>query len=183
MDKGNLTAFLQSLNIDDQQLEEIAFKTGLIKRKRLIQASSLLYSICSETAAGLASFNDIAAQIESECGVSVSKQAIWKRATEPCVAFFKEVLEKSMLNKADKKEIEKLKASFLYKRILLQDSTIIRLPLRLFGIFSGVANAHSKVCNARIQCVYDLMAEEFVSFSIDPYSKNDLDAAPEIILQ
>ena len=60
---------------------------------------------------------------------------------------------------------------------------MIRLPIRLFLDFSGVANGQSKVCNARVQCVYDLLSEQFVSFSIDPYSKNDLTAAPELILQ
>ncbi len=71
----------------------------------------------------------------------------------------------------------------VYKRILVQDSTIIKLPYRLFKIFSGVSNQHSTVCNARIQGVYDLISGSFVSFSIDPYSKNDLAAAPEIELQ
>ena len=45
-----------------------------------------------------------------------------------------------------------------------------------------MANQNTKLCNARIQCVYDLLAEEFVSFSIDPYSKNDLSAASETVL-
>jgi hypothetical protein len=67
--------------------------------------------------------------------------------------------------------------------VVVQDSTIIRLPKRLFEIFSGVANAHSKVCNARIQGVYDILNERFISFSIDAYSKNDLLAAPELLLE
>jgi hypothetical protein len=53
----------------------------------------------------------------------------------------------------------------------------------LFDVFSGVANAHSKVCNARIQGVYDILNERFISFSIDTYSKNDLEAAPELLLE
>ena len=71
----------------------------------------------------------------------------------------------------------------IFNRIIVQDSTIIRLPQRLFGVFSGVANASSKVCNARIQGVYDILNERFISFSIDPYSKNDLEAAPELLLE
>ena len=70
-----------------------------------------------------------------------------------------------------------------YKRILVQDSTIIKLPYRLFDKYSGVSNQYSAVCNARIQGVYDLISGSFISFSIDPYSKNDLAAAPEIELQ
>lgn len=69
-----------------------------------------------------------------------------------------------------------------YKRVLVQDSTIIRLPLRLFKIFSGVKNAKTSVCNARIQGVFDLVAGKFVKFSIDSYSINDLVAAPQLEL-
>jgi len=70
-----------------------------------------------------------------------------------------------------------------FSRILVQDSTVIRLPLRLFEIFSGVKNAHLAVCNARIQGVYDLLSKQFVAFSIDPYSKNDLSAALDISVE
>lgn len=58
--------------------------------------------------------------------------------------------------------------------------TIIKLPLRLFGVFSGVKNAHAAVCNARIQGIYDLLSGRFIHFSIDPYSKNDQAATMEI---
>ena len=86
-------------------------------------------------------------------------------------------------NKIDKNTLEIIKSKNAYKRILVEDSTITRLPLRLFSDFSGVANGQSKVCHAHIQCVYDLVSGQFVSFSIDPYSKNDLTAAPELILE
>jgi hypothetical protein len=49
-----------------------------------------------------------------------------------------------------------------------------------FPEFSGVSNAHTKVCNARIQAVYDLVAGRLVAFSIDPHGKNDLATAPEL---
>jgi hypothetical protein len=65
-----------------------------------------------------------------------------------------------------------------YNRVLVQDSTIIKLPGRLFKIFSGVSNAHTSVCNARIQGIYDIISGTFISFSIDPYSKNDISVAP-----
>jgi hypothetical protein len=65
----------------------------------------------------------------------------------------------------------------------VQDSTIIGLPARLFNFYSGVSNGHASVCNARIQCVYDLLEENFICFTVDAYTKNDLAAAPELNLQ
>jgi len=69
------------------------------------------------------------------------------------------------------------------RRILVQDSTILKLPAWLFESFSGVANAHGTVCNARLQAVYDLAAMRFIDFSLDSYSRNDLAAAPALQLE
>lgn len=53
----------------------------------------------------------------------------------------------------------------------------------MFSYYSGVANQNTQVCNARIQGVYDILNERFITFSIDPYSKNDLKSAPELELE
>ena len=145
--------------------------------------SNLFFAICAESTKGTTSYNDLASQLKSEGGVFITKQAVWKKVKEPCMKFFMQILERIIAHKINRNEIEQFRKSGNYKRILVQDSTIIKLPLRLFEIFSGVSNGHSKVCNARIQGVYDILAEQFVSFSIDSYSKNDLKAAPELILQ
>ncbi|MCX6872472.1 MAG: transposase [Verrucomicrobia bacterium] len=67
-----------------------------------------------------------------------------------------------------------------YRRVLAQDSTVLKLPLALFPEFSGVSNGSSSVCSARIQAVCDLLSGQLIGFPIDPYSKNDLTAAPEL---
>ena len=65
-------------------------------------------------------------------------------------------------------------------RVLLQDSTIISIQVSLFELFSGVSNAHASVCNACIQCVYDLIDEIFICFTIDLYTNNDLKSCARI---
>ena len=85
-----------------------------------------------------------------------------------------------MTSNYQEKEVDNLKALDKFKRILLQDSTIIRLPLRLFEMFSGVKNASTVVCNARIQGIYDLVSRQFIKFSIDSYKKNDQSVAFDI---
>ncbi|MDP3358337.1 MAG: transposase [Lutibacter sp.] len=142
-----------------------------------------LSAVCTESAIGISSYNNIAAHIGADSGSCVSRQALWKKATTPCEDFFKKILALVITGKINTVFVETLKTQSKYKRILVQDSTIIRLPAALFSEFSGVANGQTKVCNAHVQCVYDLLSEQFVSFSIDPYSINDLTAAPEIILE
>jgi hypothetical protein len=183
MKKCDFDRLLNEIGINQDSLIELALEIGLIKRSRLISASELLYSLCKESIKGTVSYNDIASQIETESGTCVSRQAIWKKITEPCLVFFKIILERIILTKMGEEQIDTIRSSTQFKRILIQDSTIIKLPVRLFKDFSGVANKCSKVCNARIQGVYDIMNEKFISFSIDPYSKNDLEAAPDLKLQ
>ena len=183
MEKNDFILLVEHLNINNGTLEKIALETGFIKRERLITASDFLCAVCVESAYGIASYNDIAAHIDAQGDLSVSKQAIWKKMNLPCEDFFKKILAIIITSKIDRDTFELIRAKNIYKRILVQDSTIIPLPIKLFAYFSGVANGQSKVCNARVQCVYDLISEQFISFSIDPYSKNDLLAAPEIMLE
>lgn len=65
-----------------------------------------------------------------------------------------------------------------YEGVLVEDSKIVKLPAWLYDEFSGVSNGSSKVCNAKLHAVYDLKNMSFVTFSIDSYSRNDLEAAP-----
>jgi hypothetical protein len=70
-----------------------------------------------------------------------------------------------------------------FNQVIVQDSSVVKLPSWLFDSYSGVANGSSQVCNARIQAVYDLKRMAFLEFSIDSYSKNDLVAAPELTIR
>lgn len=183
MEKNDFFNLFNELGIGNDILLDLAYRTGLIKRKRLIGPSDLLFALCLESANGTVSHNDVAARLESGTGTSVSKVAVWKKINIHCVDFFKGVLELVILNKFVNNDPGGQKLISLFNRIVVQDSTIIRLPQRLFDVFSGVANGHSKVCNARIQGAYDIVNERFISFSIDKYSKNDLEAAPELDIE
>jgi hypothetical protein len=163
MKKKDFGFLMENLTINYDELVEIAVGTGFVKRKRLIDPLDFLSAVCLSSAVGITSYNDIAAHIDADSGLSVSRQAIGKKVKGPCEEFLKKILAIVITNR--------------------MDNDVIRLPLRLFSDFSGVANGLSKVCNARIQCVYDLVSGQFELFSIDPYSKNDLTAAPELVLK
>jgi len=183
MKQSDFFDILTTLGISRDKLLDMAFETGLIKRKRTILPGDILFAFCFESIDGAVTYNNVAIQIEEATGNAVSRQAVWKKATEQSKLFFQRVMEVIILSKVDNADLNKIKKSGKYKRILVQDSTIIKLPLRLFKFFSGVSNGVSKACNARIQGTYDLIEEKFIRFSIDSYSKNDLKAAPELELQ
>lgn len=175
----------------EEYLLDLAVSSGFYQRSpRKIDACSMLAAICSEAAKGSPSCNDLAASIESSHpGEGPSRQAIHLRMGDPLQAFVHKLLEDLIAGSIfgasahTSKQKERDRQFGGYIRVLVQDSTIIKLPAHLFEEFSGVSNAHSKVCNARVQATYDLLAQSLINFSIDPYSKNDQAAAPELSIE
>jgi hypothetical protein len=153
---------------------------------RKIDVVNLLASLCGECLQGSPSCNDLASHIETISGGAPSRQAVNLRLNEAFNNILQRLLEEVMGEKILRNGSPTAKTTTLfrgYSRVLVQDSTIIKLPGHLFADFSGVANAQSSVCNARIQATYNLIDSRLIGFSIDPYSKNDLAAAPELPLQ
>ena len=153
---------------------------------RKIDVVNLLAAVCEECLHGSPSCNDLASHIQTIAGGAPSRQAVNLRLNQAFQNILQRLLEKVIgekiaWNGAPKAETTPLFRS--YRRVLVQDSTIIKLPGHLFADFSGVSNAQSSVCNARIQAAYNLLDSRLIGFSIDPYSKNDQAAAPELPLQ
>ena len=179
--------FIKALGIPALELELIAIVTGWQKRSaRKITAAALLHSLCAQCHGGTASFNDIAAALDTASGRQPSRQSVAERFAQPCLRMIQTVLRLAIDRRIATSTLEDAPALGLlnpYSRVLVQDSTIIELPGWLFDTFSGVANGTHQVCNARIQATYDLKNMCFEAFSIDAYSKNDVSAAPELELR
>ena len=183
-DTKDMRKSFECVDLTPEKIRELAFETGFCKRKSgKIDASDFLINLCFQSIKDTVSYNDLAAQVHANSGVSASRQAYCERTNESCMNFFQRILEHIILSKCNDDDLEQIKKQGRFKRILIQDSTIIKLPLRLFNVFSGVRNAHTAVCNARIQGIYDLISGRFIKFSIDPYSKNDLSVTMEIPVQ
>jgi len=169
-------AFLNALGCDESFITETARQAGWLARAcRKISPAALLHAVCFEGLQGSASCNDLAARLPT----APSKQAVARRLNAACLGFFQSCLAALLEQKLAGAALPCLHS---YQRVLLQDSTVLQLPAHLFGLFSGVSNSASSVCNARIQAVYDLKNRRFLAFSIDAYSKNDLLCAPELQL-
>ncbi|WP_040626617.1 hypothetical protein [Mucilaginibacter paludis] len=130
MKKVDFLALLNAMNIGADQIKKIAIDTGFLIRKGLIEPADILYAICCAATHGTVSFNDLAAKIDAETTVSVSRQAIAKKTSkESCVLFLKKILALVIISRIGKEEIDSLRRAGKFKRVLVQDSTIIKLPL------------------------------------------------------
>jgi hypothetical protein len=180
-EKKQILKLLRKNHLTCKAINALAFRTKLIRRVRTIKPVDILVYFITESLRGCLSYNDLAAKIHAETGTLASRQAYHKKMNAACLQFFQKVL--AALMQAKLKSDPARSPLRQFKRVLVQDSTIIKLPAKLLTLFSGVRNAHMKVCNARLQCVYELLSGRFVKFSLDPYSKNDLSAACELKLQ
>ena len=172
----------------EDYLLSLAKTSGFLKRPpRKIDVCGLLASICEQCLTGSPSYNDLAASLEANRpGFGPSRQAVAIRFNESFESFIEDLLGDVIANRLVGGDVlpEALAERFSgYKRVLVQDSTLIKLPFHLFAEFSGVSNGQSSVCNARIQASYDLISSRLLDFSIDAYSKNDKVAAPELPIQ
>lgn len=177
----DLKTILDHLDISEKYVNQLAVNNCLIKRLRKITPINLTQSACINALTGTSSLNGIAMEIDNCIPDTISKQAVSKKMTKEFDMFLLDLIQAILSNIYNSDiNIEKQK---YFKRILVQDSTIVKLPFRLFKEMSGVANKTTKVANARIQVVYDLISEQFLKFEIEPYSKNDSKAAPELELK
>ena len=125
----------RACGLSPERIGRIARETGFTQRSGgKIDVPNFLAAYCLEAIQGTVSHNDIAAKMQAESGVAVSRQAYWLRSTEKGQAFFYALLAAIIRAKTVPTNWE---PGPLYKRILLQDSTIIQLPKRLFPFFRG----------------------------------------------
>lgn len=102
----------------------------------------------------------------------VSRQALHKAmAKDSFVKFLEQIFSDVLLSKL---EVNSQKLRLKFNRMIIQDSTIIKLPKRLFGEFSGVKNGFVQVASARIQLALDLLSNHLIHFDLDSYSVNDI---------
>lgn len=178
--------FLSSIQLESEMLDGLAWSTGWSKAEpRKITLAQLLLALSLESIQGEASFNDLSSRIHLlDKDGGPSRQAVSKRINVPLLKVLETLLARAIAAKTDCESLAcQSPALSRYGRVLIQDSTVVKLPAWLFARFSGVSNAHQSVCNARIQAVYDIKNMAFVSFEICPYSDNDLSAAPRLDLR
>jgi len=166
---------IDNLGFTEDYVNSIAIATGFVKRFRKLSGLDYLIILLHNVAKEIVSYNTMASTFSENIDKSVFRQALHKAMSKGAfIVFIKRIFNELLQSKLGIAD-NKLKSKF--KRIILEDSTIIKLPQRLFEYYSGVRNQTTQVANARVQLAIDLLSNVFSLFSIDPYSINDLSAA------
>lgn len=169
---------LDGLGFTECYLNQVSIETGFIKRVRKLKALDYLTILLTSVGKDVVSYNTMASCLFENSNKSVFKQALHKAMCKVSFLVFIERIFNELLR--EKMRVSKFRLKDKFRRIIVQDSTIIKVPKRLFRYYSGVKNGITQVANARIQLALDIKANVFTLFSIDAYSVNDLLAASEL---
>ena len=166
------------------EIDTLAKQTGFAKRKaKKITPTNFLLAFFLMMLTGGRSLSCFAETIGLLTGCLISKQAVFYRITDVLIKFLECILAKVLLQNTQT-GIKKSSASVLaqFTRILIHDSTSIRLNKSLASYFPGSKNAtNSKFASLKIQAVFELVSEQFIHFFFSPFTVNDQKVTSDIV--
>lgn len=128
------------------------------------------------------SLNTLAMVLSLVSGQRVSKQGVDKRVGQKAIDFIGEVLLAALRQLSQDNAIRDKGVFSSFNRVLLQDSTHIRLPNHLADLFPGSRNQTDKPNSImKIQLLYELFTEKVHEMSLSGYNRNDQDASGDIL--
>ena len=149
------------------------------RRAKKISPYHFVFGFFLSCFTGRCTFREWALQIGSLSGKPVSKQAVFDRLGAEATSFARQLVEKVLLRQSGTCFASKLFAVF--NRVLLQDSTTLRLPQVLSAIFPGNRCRGEQKAVARIQAVLEIKAMKFMDFSLAAFTNNDQSASGAIM--
>jgi Transposase DDE domain len=115
-------------------------------------------------------------------GQTISKQSIHERLDLSTSSFLKAVLGTALGSCLRGVKASLKLAALPFARILVQDSSTIKLNEKLASVYPGGANQHGTTPGVlRLQAVFDLLSQRWLSFSLSPYVRNDQKASPDLL--
>jgi hypothetical protein len=173
--KKNLAKFF-----DKSVINQIGKSSGFVQRKcKKITAYNFIVGFIISCCNGKNTFNEWAMQISLLSGKTVSKQGVFDRLHEKTSVFAEQLLKKALLQQSSKDFISDLFSYF--RRVLLQDSTTLRLPQTLSAVFAGNRSRGEQKAVARIQSIVDIKAMKFIKFVLGAFTQNDQGASKSIL--
>ena len=158
-------------------------ETGAVKRKeRKFSCQALVVALCQVARRPNPCLRALALSLAALVGTVVSKQAVWKRLT-PGLCRLLRTLVTDLLRRCIWNVPGVDQGVFrAFNRVLLQDSTCVSLPGKLVRAFPGPRNqSGGQKAALKLQTVFDLKHDHYVSVELGPFTRNDQSAAGDII--
>lgn len=168
---------------DPTQLDAVARQSGFVRRtpKKItplifVQAAVVLVS---QSRMSLSRWATLLGVLGHTC---LAKQSLWERINPGAVKFLQHLLGSVIAQRVQSARRAVPEALRTFRRVLLQDSTTIKLAPTLAAVFAGSSNqCGSKHGQLKIQAIYDLLSQRFVSFGLSGFTRNDQAAARDVL--
>lgn len=162
-------------------IEQTALKEGFVRRKhKKISACNFLLSFFLMAVKGSNSYACWAQQLCLLTRKPISKQSVFERMGMSAVKMTRSLLKQRL--KHEYGQINTGKLFKFFKRVLLQDSTTLKLPDSLKEYYPGNKSNGKQKSLIRIQSVFDIVSNRFCYFGLFPYTHNDQSASGIISL-
>ncbi len=160
----------------------MARRTGFLKRLRKIKPFLFLHALAVAAFGAAPSFRSIALTLSLLSSQTITKQAIAKKMDYECIHFLRSAVFALIQRLSTFHNLRQTEVFQPFRRVLIQDSTQIRLAKHLANHFPGPANQNRKDGAAlKIQAVYDLLGESFSYFRLSGFTRTDQMASADIL--
>ncbi len=153
------------------RLNEIARKTEFVIRdSRKFRPENFLLSLLKSVCSGKASFNQLAMSLGGSAP-AISRQGVHKRINRFAVAFLIQIISDLLTNHSADVLEEFSRSGF--KRILVEDSSTLRLPKANAELFPAHGNASGSTAGVKCDLCYDLLSQQPVGFDLHRATEQD----------
>ena len=169
---------LFSLSFSD--LDAIARKSGLITRiSRKFSASGFLLALLRSVTKGDASLNQLAMHLGTFQSATMSRQAMHKRFSRASTDFLLGVYQRLLKDKS-RNVFEGLEQA-PFKRVLVEDSTIISMAKSNAGHFPNNGNGRTATAGCKCLLLTDLLTGDVLSSDLHSARESDQSLAGQIL--
>ncbi len=172
-EKTILRNCLQSLDMD-----KLAKEAGWSSKSRKVCALNWCMSLCLASAHKAPSLRIAAHFIGLVDELTVSRQAMHKRLLKGGSKLLEKALEAAIATKAHCRRGGRLGG---FDRVLIQDSTSLKLPEALKKAYPGSSNQCGSTAIMKVQAVYGMLGNRFEAFTLSAFTRNDQAAALDIL--
>lgn len=167
---SNLLTSCSKLSLPN--LEKIASETRLVIRKsNKFSPDAFLQSLLSSVSSGLASYNQIAADLKDRVEAAMAKQSLQERFSPKSTNFLLKVIEELMEQRFE--PVSKALLETNIQRIVIEDATIQALRKSNADRFASYGNNYGKTAALKIDFAYDILSGTMVSHTLEKATTQD----------
>jgi len=161
------------------KLDPLAKKSGLVVRKsKGFSASGFVLSLMKSIITGKASFTQLAVNLGHSELKSISRQAIWKRMDLSTIPFLLDTVGTALKQRWSD---EALIATGVFGRVIIEDSSQVKLPKANHEEFPGHGNDGGKTAGCKFDMAFDLLTGEPVTSVLHLATEQDREIGKDLV--